>query len=71
MTSALTANLPGNPRNPAGLIAHRLTAQLPPSLPPLARRTQFVPPDAFQTCEKCDRVFRAPTPGTCKGCAPA
>lgn len=71
MASALTANLPDHPRNPAGLIAHRLTAQLPPPLPPLARRTQFVPPDPFRTCEKCDRAFRAPTPGTCKGCAPA
>ncbi|MEU9178203.1 helix-turn-helix domain-containing protein [Streptomyces sp. NPDC048550] len=63
VTSALTAHLPDHPRSPAGLIAHRLTAQLPPTLPPLARRTPFVPPDPFQTCEKCDRAVRAPAPG--------
>ncbi|WP_328621012.1 helix-turn-helix domain-containing protein [Streptomyces sp. NBC_00354] len=70
VTSALTANLPDRPRSPAGLIAHRLAAQLPPLLAPPARREPFVAPDPFQTCEKCDRAFRAPTPGTCKGCAP-
>ncbi|MCX4628959.1 helix-turn-helix domain-containing protein [Streptomyces sp. NBC_01443] len=68
VTSALTANLPDRPRSPAGLIAHRLAAQLPPLLAPPARREPFVAPDPFQTCEKCDRAFRAPTPGTCKGC---
>ncbi|WP_406183583.1 helix-turn-helix domain-containing protein [Streptomyces sp. NBC_01006] len=68
VTSALAANLPDHPRNPAGLIAHRLRTQLPPVLAPPARRDPFVPPDPFQTCEKCDRAFRAPTPGTCKGC---
>ncbi|MFI1149469.1 helix-turn-helix domain-containing protein [Streptomyces sp. NPDC020817] len=66
--SALTANLPDHPRNPPGLIAHRLRAQLPPDLTPLPRRTPFAPPAPFQTCEKCDRAFRSPTPGTCKGC---
>ncbi|WP_329313946.1 hypothetical protein OG723_18880 [Streptomyces sp. NBC_01278] len=68
VTSALTANLPDHPRNPAGLIAHRLTVQLPPLLAPPPHRDPFVPPDPFQTCETCDRAFRAPTPGTCKGC---
>ncbi len=68
VTSALTANLPDRPRSPAGLIAHRLAAQLPPLLAPPARREPFAAPDPFQTCEKCDRAFRAPTPGTCKGC---
>ncbi|MFF3860333.1 helix-turn-helix domain-containing protein [Streptomyces sp. NPDC002209] len=71
VTDALTANLPDHPRNPPGLIAHRLTTQLPPLLPPLARREPSVVPDPFQTCEKCDRAFRAPAPGTCKGCTPA
>ncbi|MCC0097250.1 helix-turn-helix domain-containing protein [Streptomyces flavotricini] len=66
--SALTANLPDHPRNPPGLIAHRLRTQLPPDLTPLPRRTPFAPPAPFQTCEKCDRAFRSPTPGTCKGC---
>ncbi|MFD8792880.1 helix-turn-helix domain-containing protein [Streptomyces vinaceus] len=68
VTGALTANLPDHPRNPAGLIAHRLTAQLPPHLAPLPGRTPFVPPDPFQTCTTCDRAFRSPTPGTCAGC---
>ncbi|MFE5540562.1 helix-turn-helix domain-containing protein [Streptomyces sp. NPDC056492] len=68
VTSALTANLPDHPRNPAGLIAHRLTAQLPPDLAPRPRRAPFVPPDPFQSCEKCDLAFRAPAPGTCPGC---
>ncbi|MFE2548850.1 helix-turn-helix domain-containing protein [Streptomyces sp. NPDC059355] len=68
VTGALTANLPEHPRNPPGLIAHRLTAQLPPDLTPLPRRAPFVPPDPFQSCEKCDLAFRAPAPGTCPGC---
>ncbi|MGW8783148.1 helix-turn-helix domain-containing protein [Streptomyces sp. NPDC055796] len=68
VADALTANLPDRPRNPAGLIAHRLTAQLPPHLPPPPRRTPLAPPHPFQTCEKCDLAFRSPTPGTCKGC---
>ncbi|MER6777525.1 MULTISPECIES: helix-turn-helix domain-containing protein [unclassified Streptomyces] len=68
VTSALTANLPDHPRNPPGLIAHRLRTQLPPDLTPLPRRTPLAPPAPFQTCEKCDRAFRSPTPGTCKGC---
>ncbi|MFF1337877.1 helix-turn-helix domain-containing protein [Streptomyces sp. NPDC058290] len=68
VTGALTANLPDHPRNPAGLIAHRLTAQLPPLLAPPARREPHVPPDPFQTCDTCDRAFRNPTPGTCNSC---
>ncbi|WP_328926475.1 helix-turn-helix domain-containing protein [Streptomyces sp. NBC_00190] len=68
VTSALAANLPDHPRSPAGLIAHRLTTQLPPLLAPLARREPFVPPDPFQTCETCDLAFRSPAPGTCNGC---
>ncbi|MER7461664.1 helix-turn-helix domain-containing protein [Streptomyces sp. NPDC097981] len=68
VTTALTANLPDHPRNPAGLIAHRLAVQLPPLLAPLPSRAPFVPPDPFQTCEKCDLAFRSPTPGTCNGC---
>ncbi|MFF0219754.1 helix-turn-helix domain-containing protein [Streptomyces vinaceus] len=71
VTGALTANLPDHPRNPAGLIAHRLTVQLPPHLAPLPGRTPFVPPDPFQSCEKCDLAFRAPAPGTCPGCTRA
>lgn len=71
LVTALTAKLPGDLRNPAGLIAHRLAAQLPPPLAPLPRAPAFVPPDPFQTCTACDRAYRSPTPGTCKGCRPA
>ncbi|MFF4011164.1 helix-turn-helix domain-containing protein [Streptomyces sp. NPDC001717] len=65
---ALTANLPAQPRNPAGLIAHRLSAQLPPLLGPVHRAHDHVPPDPFQTCPTCDRAFRSPAPGRCGDC---
>lgn len=68
VTAVLTANLPPVVRNPAGLVAHRLTAQLPPPPEPLLRRAAYVPPDPFQTCEQCDRAFRGPSPGTCGDC---
>lgn len=66
---ALTADLPGEGlRRPAALLAHRLTAQLPP--PPPFRAP--VPPPAvrhpLQNCEGCDRAFRSPTPGHCHDC---
>ncbi|MBT2524554.1 helix-turn-helix domain-containing protein [Streptomyces sp. ISL-99] len=64
---AMTANLPEPPRHPAALLAHRLTALLPPPLPPAPR---VVRPDPFQTCEDCDRAFRAPEPGRCRDCRP-
>ncbi|WP_308296747.1 helix-turn-helix domain-containing protein [Streptomyces sp. ISL-44] len=69
VTAALIANLPTPPHNPAGLIAYRLAHQLPPVLEPVHREFSFVPPDPFQTCERCDRAFRSPTRGTCRGCA--
>ncbi|MFE1414417.1 helix-turn-helix domain-containing protein [Streptomyces sp. NPDC058746] len=68
---ALTANLPDRPRNPAGLIAHRLSAQLPPLLGPVHHAQAYVPPDPFQTCETCDLAFRSPAPGKCGGCVEA
>ncbi|MEV6025434.1 helix-turn-helix domain-containing protein [Streptomyces sp. NPDC052036] len=61
---ALTDDLPGEGlRRPAALLAHRLTARLPP-LPP------FQPPvrHPLQTCDTCDRAFRAPVPGRCRDC---
>lgn len=70
LVGALAAKLPEGLRNPAGFIAHRLTAQLPPPLVPLPRAPAFVPPDPFVICTKCERAFRSPTPGaTCKGCS--
>ncbi|MGW6972962.1 helix-turn-helix domain-containing protein [Streptomyces sp. NPDC054952] len=69
--AVLTANLPPQLRNPAGLIAHRLTAQLPPALPDEGPRAPaHVPPDPFQTCEDdaCGLAFRSPVPGLCGEC---
>ncbi|TXC94279.1 helix-turn-helix domain-containing protein [Streptomyces sp. ISID311] len=69
----LTAALPSDLKNPAGLIAHRLRELLPPPLPagretPPAfdRRAPLPPP--FQTCDGCDRAFRAREPGRCRDC---
>ncbi|MEW1637366.1 helix-turn-helix domain-containing protein [Streptomyces sp. NPDC093801] len=67
--SVLTADIPAELRNPAGLISYRLTAQEPPDLPPALRRPAYVPPDPLVSCTKCDRAFRSPVPGTCKDCS--
>ncbi|MGW7076962.1 helix-turn-helix domain-containing protein [Streptomyces sp. NPDC054866] len=61
---ALTHDLPPEgPRRPAALLAHRLTALLPPPFhgPPPARHP-------LQNCDTCDRAFRAPEPGRCRDC---
>ncbi|MFJ8714967.1 helix-turn-helix domain-containing protein [Streptomyces violaceus] len=66
---ALTTDLPPEAlRRPAALLAHRLTAQLPP--PPAFRAPAPPPtvPHRLQTCEGCDRAFRAPAPGHCRDC---
>ncbi|KAB1987791.1 helix-turn-helix domain-containing protein [Streptomyces triticiradicis] len=68
---ALTSDLPPEGlRRPAALLAHRLAAQLPPP-PPFREPVQ--PPQGvrqhpFQTCDGCDRAFRAPEPGRCRDC---
>ncbi|MEV8405236.1 helix-turn-helix domain-containing protein [Streptomyces niveus] len=62
----LTSDLPAGLRHPAGLLAHRLTEQLPPPLPTARLTTR---PDPLQNCEDCDRAYRAPEPGKCPGCA--
>lgn len=81
----LTAGLPGELKNPAGLLAHRLRELLPPPLPaggevPPGREGSGVPPgpgaddrwrpapDPFQTCDGCERAFRARGPGRCRDC---
>ncbi|MEU1461227.1 helix-turn-helix domain-containing protein [Streptomyces sp. NPDC005727] len=68
---ALTTGLPDEPLcRPAALLAHRLTAQLPPP-PPF--RAPALPPAArhpLQNCEGCDRAFRSPEPGRCSSCSP-
>ncbi|MGC5363728.1 helix-turn-helix domain-containing protein [Streptomyces sp. DT24] len=69
---ALTGSLPEPLKHPAGFLAHRLAAQLPPALPKPMTPTTPTPspprPDPFQDCEGCDRPFRAPEPGHCRDC---
>ncbi|MFF4172028.1 helix-turn-helix domain-containing protein [Streptomyces sp. NPDC001744] len=65
---ALTTALPPEPlRRPAALLAHRLTARLPP-LPPFAPGRPEPPKHPLQNCDVCDRAHRAPEPGTCGAC---
>ncbi|MFI0240950.1 helix-turn-helix domain-containing protein [Streptomyces sp. NPDC016845] len=73
---ALTANLPRERlRNPAGLLAHRLTALLPPPAPTRGPHTHSgtaeVPPPRppLHSCEGCERAIRSPAPGAyCRDC---
>ncbi|MGW1008611.1 helix-turn-helix domain-containing protein [Streptomyces termitum] len=62
----LCADLPPALRHPAGLLAHRLAAHLPPPLPAGPAPAPVVP---LQNCDACDHAFRAPEPGTCPGCS--
>lgn len=71
----LTADVPDDLRNPAGLLAYRLKAAYPvplpaPRHPPLS--TVPLPGDRaihpWQTCDGCERAFRAPAPGPCGDC---
>ncbi|MES4904539.1 MULTISPECIES: hypothetical protein [unclassified Streptomyces] len=61
----LATDLPPDLRHPAALLAHRLTALLPPPLPAPQPRSRPVP---LQNCDGCDRAFRAPRPGFCRDC---
>ncbi|MGW8970356.1 helix-turn-helix domain-containing protein [Streptomyces platensis] len=66
---ALATGLPDTLRHPAALLAHRLTELLPPPLPaasPAARPRAR--PAPLQTCDGCERAFRAPGPGRCRDC---
>ncbi|MDG4531171.1 helix-turn-helix domain-containing protein [Streptomyces sp. AV19] len=75
ITRTLTADLPvGRIPWPARLLRYRLTSWLPPQLPttPLEPRPAAPPrPDPLQTCDGCDRAFRAPAPGLCRDCRTA
>ncbi|WCN06819.1 helix-turn-helix domain-containing protein [Streptomyces sp. M92] len=67
----LTAGLPQEPiRHPAAFLERRLTADLPPALPAAPRPSVSAPrrPDPLQTCDGCERAFRAPGPGRCRDC---
>ncbi|MFD3661580.1 helix-turn-helix domain-containing protein [Streptomyces sp. NPDC058659] len=65
---ALTTGLPPEPlHRPAALLAHRLSAQLPP-LPPFRSPENPATRHPLQNCDTCDRAYRAPEPGTCGAC---
>lgn len=66
----LCADLPARMRHPASLLAYRLSALVPPHLPPAPAAGKARRPDPFQTCDGCDRAFRARTPGRCRDCPP-
>ncbi|MFI8371411.1 helix-turn-helix domain-containing protein [Streptomyces sp. NPDC085466] len=63
----LCADLPPNLLNPAGLLAHRLKALLPPPLPAAPVRAA---PVVRLLCEDCERPFppSVTTPGRCLDC---
>lgn len=62
---ALTDDPPVPLRHPAKLLRHRLTTLLPAPLPVPA------PVVPLQNCEDCDRAFRSPVAGVCRGCGEA
>ncbi|MFD9356734.1 helix-turn-helix domain-containing protein, partial [Streptomyces sp. NPDC060031] len=66
----LAADLPADLRYAPGLLAHRLAAQLPPHLPAPPPPERITRPDPLQTCDGCERAFRAPAPGRCRDCPP-
>ncbi|WP_328468303.1 hypothetical protein [Streptomyces sp. NBC_00448] len=67
---ALTSGLPHGPiHHPGRFLAHRLTALLPPPLPPSPLPTGR--PAPLHTCDGCDRAFRTHDPTTrCADCRP-
>ncbi|MFI6930441.1 helix-turn-helix domain-containing protein [Streptomyces sp. NPDC050287] len=66
---ALTTDLPPEGlRRPAAFLAHRLSAQLPPPPPFRAASPSPTARHPLQTCDGCDRAFRAPQPGRCRDC---
>ncbi|MFI7501370.1 hypothetical protein ACIBVL_23260 [Streptomyces sp. NPDC049687] len=71
LTDMLTARLPDRfLTRPAAILAFRLRETPLPAPPPLAapqiRERPAVLP--FQTCDSCERAFRAPQPGHCRDC---
>ncbi|MDW4907413.1 hypothetical protein RB628_19155, partial [Streptomyces sp. ADMS] len=66
---ALTSNLPPEGmRRPAALLAHRLTALLPPPAPYRAPAGPSPVRHPLQNCDGCERAFRGPEPGRCGEC---
>ncbi|MEU9453019.1 hypothetical protein [Streptomyces sp. NPDC048277] len=71
ITEFLTARLPDRLRSrPAAILAFRLRETPLPAPPPLpsARVTDRPTALPFQTCDGCERAFRAPEPGRCRDC---
>ncbi|MFD4345602.1 helix-turn-helix domain-containing protein [Streptomyces coelicoflavus] len=71
----LTSELPVDMRRAAGVLAYRLRELLPPPLPesparvPSPASVRVVSrPEPFQTCDGCERAFRASHPGRCRDC---
>ncbi|MGW2961726.1 hypothetical protein ACWDGI_25140 [Streptomyces sp. NPDC001220] len=68
----LTTGLPqGRIKHPAAFLAHRLTNLLPPAIPLPAAAPPSSPAlrrDPWQTCDGCERAFRAAGPGRCRDC---
>ncbi|MER6076690.1 helix-turn-helix domain-containing protein [Streptomyces sp. NPDC001833] len=69
---ALTNGLPQDPiKHPAAFLAHRLASLLPPAIPLRAAQPPLSPaprPAPWQTCDGCERAFRASEPGRCRDC---
>jgi hypothetical protein len=71
ITELLTVRLPDRFRaRPASVLAFRLRetplpVPPPPPLPPSVERPAVLP---FQTCDGCERAFRALRPGHCRSC---
>ncbi|MFD9117403.1 helix-turn-helix domain-containing protein [Streptomyces bottropensis] len=69
---ALTGDLPNEPlHRPAALLAHRLTAQLPPPPPFRAPASPSAVQYDMTNCDGCDRGFRGPKGSRCRDCGPA
>ncbi|KNE80643.1 MULTISPECIES: hypothetical protein [Streptomyces] len=71
ITELLTTGLPDRfHARPAGILAFRLReTPLPaPPPPPPAHPVDHPAVLPFQTCDGCERAFRAPVPGRCRDC---
>ncbi|WP_340378111.1 hypothetical protein U5640_25785 [Streptomyces sp. SS7] len=71
ITAMLTTRLPDHfLSRPAGILAFRLRETPLPAPPPLPAPESTERPARlpFQTCDGCERAFRAPEPGPCREC---
>ncbi|MGA5354554.1 hypothetical protein ACPCJU_19640 [Streptomyces thermodiastaticus] len=73
ITAQLTTGLPDHfLARPAGILAYRLRETPLPAPPPRPLDDQGAPrpavPPPFQTCDGCERAFRAHAPGRCRDC---